>query len=89
MKRTEKEQQALINNIKRIEGQVRGIQRMVDEDRYCIDILIQVQAARAALTQVGLSILEAHAKGCVVNAIEQGDLAIVDELMDTVKKFVK
>lgn len=79
----------MLNQLKKIEGQIRGIHRMVEEDRYCIDILIQVQAARAALTSVGLTILEAHAKGCVVNAIKQGDAAIIDELVDATKKFVR
>lgn len=89
MRRTESELKKLLNQLKKIEGQVRGIHRMVEEDRYCIDILIQVQAARAALTSVGLTILETHAKGCVVNAIKQGDAAIIDELIDATKKFVR
>ncbi|MBP2645616.1 MAG: hypothetical protein H6Q75_1056 [Firmicutes bacterium] len=89
MRRTEKEQRDLINKIKRIEGQVRGVQRMVEEDRYCIDILTQVQAARAALTQVGLAILENHAKGCVVQAIEQGDASVIEEMLASVRNFVK
>ncbi|MDR3565674.1 MAG: metal-sensitive transcriptional regulator [Negativicutes bacterium] len=89
MRRTEKEQQKLLNQLKKIEGQVRGIQRMLVEDRYCIDILIQVQAARAALTSVGLTLLESHAKGCVVNAVQQGDAAVIDELIDAAKKFIR
>ena len=89
MKITERERKTLQNKINRIEGQIRGIQRMVADDRYCIDILIQVQAARAALTNVGLSILETHAKGCMVSALENGDADVIDELLDTVKKFVK
>jgi CsoR family transcriptional regulator, copper-sensing transcriptional repressor len=89
MRRTEKEQLRLLNQLKKIEGQVRGIHRMVDEDRYCVDILIQVQAARAALTRVGLTILETHAKGCVVNAVKQGDAAVIDELIDAAKKFIR
>ena len=89
MDRSEKEQVKILNHLKKIEGQVRGIQHMIAEDRYCIDILIQVQAARAALTRVGLTILEDHAKGCVVNAVQQGDAASIDELIDAVKKFVR
>lgn len=89
MRRTKAEQEKLLAKIRRIEGQVRGIAKMVTEDRYCIDVLIQVQAARAALTRVGLEILEDHAKGCVVSALQQGDEAVVDELVDAVKKFVR
>lgn len=89
MRRTQEEQEKLLAQINRIEGQVRGIGKMVAEDRYCIDVLIQVQAARAALTKVGLIILEGHAKGCVVDAVQRGEAAIVDELVDAVKKFVR
>lgn len=77
----------LLTQLRRIEGQVRGIQKMLEEDRYCIDILIQIQAARASLTQVGLSVLDGHVKGCVVKAVQHGDNEILDELMDAVKKF--
>ena len=89
MRRSEKEQSALVNQLKRIEGQVRGLQRMLEEDRYCIDILIQIQAARAALTNVGLTVLETHAKGCVVKAVQEGDAAVVDEMIEAVKKFIR
>jgi DNA-binding FrmR family transcriptional regulator len=89
MRRTEKEQASLLSQLKKIEGQVRGIHRMLEEDRYCVDILIQVQAARAALTRVGLAVLENHAKGCVVNAVQQGDAAVIDELIDAMKKFIR
>lgn len=89
MQRTAEEQAELIAQINRIEGQVRGIGKMVAEGRYCIDVLIQIQAARAALTKVGLVVLEGHAKGCVVDALERGETAIIDELIDAVKKFVR
>lgn len=89
MQRTAEEQAKLLAQINRIEGQVRGIGKMVDEGRYCIDVLIQIQAARAALTKVGLIVLEDHAKGCVVDALERGETAIIDELIDAVKKFVR
>lgn len=89
MRRTKEEQDKLLAQINRIEGQVRGIGKMVAEDRYCIDVLIQVQAARAALTKVGLIILEGHAKGCVVDAVQRGEAAVIDELVDAVKKFVR
>ncbi|MDR7867376.1 MAG: metal-sensitive transcriptional regulator [Sporomusaceae bacterium] len=89
MRRTQSEQDKLLAQISRIEGQVRGIGKMIAADRYCIDVLIQVQAARAALTRVGLLILEDHAKGCVVDAVQRGDDKSVDELVDAVKKFVR
>jgi len=87
--RTQEEKEKLLNGLRRIEGQVRGLQSMIEEDRYCIDILIQVQAARAALTSIGLSVLEKHAKGCVVGAVQDGNEAIIDELLDTIKKFIR
>jgi DNA-binding FrmR family transcriptional regulator len=56
----------------RIEGQVRGIQRMVDEDRYCIDVLTQVTAVKAALDKVALALLDDHVSHCVVDAVREG-----------------
>lgn len=82
----------LIKRLRRIEGQVRGIQRMVDEDQYCVDVLVQIAAVRAALYKVGFNILENHAHGCVMKAVRSegdfGDKAI-DELLDVVFKFTK
>jgi len=63
----------LLNRLNRIEGQVRGIARMVDEDRYCIDILTQVQAVRAALARVETEILRDHLGHCIEGAIVSGD----------------
>lgn len=80
----------LQERLKKIEGQVRGIQKMIDEDRYCVDILVQLTAVRAALNKVGLSLLESHTRGCVTAAIKggQGDEAI-EELIDVLSKFAK
>lgn len=64
-----------INRLKRIEGQVRGVARMVEEDRYCIDILHQIQAVRAALSKVESAVLKDHAACCVAEAIASGDEA--------------
>ena len=66
------EKQAHLNRLKRIEGQVRGIQRMVDEDTYCIDILTQVSAATKALETVALSLLDEHLRHCVSDAVKVG-----------------
>jgi Uncharacterized protein conserved in bacteria len=73
----------------RIEGQVRGIERMVEDDRYCIDILTQVTAVKAALDQVALLLLEDHVKGCVVEAVREGETDKVDELIGAVARFAR
>ncbi|HEX4710737.1 metal-sensitive transcriptional regulator [Phenylobacterium sp.] len=65
----------LLNRLNRIAGQVRGITRMVDEDRYCIDILTQIQAVRAALAQVESELLKGHLGHCIEGAIAGGDKA--------------
>jgi len=65
----------LLNRLSRIEGQVRGIARMVEEDRYCIDVLTQVQAARAALSRVESEMLKDHLGHCIESAIVAGDAA--------------
>jgi DNA-binding FrmR family transcriptional regulator len=80
------------NRLRRIEGQVRGLQRMVDEDAYCIDILTQVAAVQTALEQVAVNVLDAHVRGCVAGAVA-GDGAEadekLDELMAAVRRFAK
>jgi DNA-binding FrmR family transcriptional regulator len=87
---TQPHKQQLLKRLNRIEGQVRGISKMVEEDRYCIDILTQVSAIRSALYAAALQILEDHTRGCVRSAIREGagDAAIA-ELMDVVRRFVK
>jgi DNA-binding FrmR family transcriptional regulator len=78
----------LLDRLRRIEGQVRGLQRMVDEDTYCIDILTQVNSATAALKAVGLGLLDDHVRHCVRESIEQGDGEDkVVELMAAVSRF--
>ena len=66
------EKQALLNRLRRIEGQVRGLHRMVEEDQYCIDILTQVSAATRALEKVALSLLDEHLRHCVTDAVRVG-----------------
>lgn len=84
---------ALIRRLRRIEGQVKGIQKMIEDERYCVDILVQISAIRSAIDNVGAIILENHIKGCVSNSLKHGDKedneAIIKELMDTIKKFTK
>ena len=65
----------LLNRLSRIEGQVRGVTRMVEEDRYCIDILTQIRAVRAAMVQVESELLKTHLAHCIEDAIVSGDLA--------------
>ena len=68
-----KETNAKLNRLKRIEGQVRGVAQMVEDDRYCIDILHQIAAIRSALTKVETQVLKDHAACCVAEAIASGD----------------
>lgn len=85
-----KDKDDLLKRLRRIEGQVRGVQRMVEEDKYCVDILVQIAAVRSALDRVGLLLLEDHTRGCVARAIKNndGDSAIT-ELADVMKRFLK
>ena len=79
---------ALLKRLNRIEGQVRGIAKMIEEDRYCVDVLTQVSAIQSALDALALQLLESHTNGCVRSAIQSGDgEAAVDELMNLVKRF--
>ncbi|MFZ5813823.1 MAG: metal-sensitive transcriptional regulator [Bacillota bacterium] len=85
-----RDKQAIQDRLKKIEGQVRGLQRMVDEDRYCVDVLIQVAAVKAALNKVGMALLEGHARGCMQAAVRRGEGdEAVNELMDVLERFIK
>jgi len=66
------EAESLLIRLRKIEGQVRGIQKMIQEDRYCVDILPQFASIKSALTKVELALLESHTRGCVVDAIRDG-----------------
>nr|WP_152969129.1 metal-sensitive transcriptional regulator [Amantichitinum ursilacus] len=82
------EKKRLLSRINRIEGQVRGVGRMVEQDRYCVDILTQITAIRAALDSVALQLLEDHAHGCVSRAIAAGEgEEAIAELIDVVRKL--
>lgn len=79
----------ILRRISRIEGQVRGIHRMIEEDRYCPEVLTQIAAVRAALDRVGLILLENHTRGCIVDAVQDGTADdAVSELMQVLKKFL-
>ena len=73
----------------RIEGQVRGVGRMIDEGEYCIDIITQIQAARSALQSVSKIILEKHLKHCVAAALEQHDEAGIDQKLEEIMTVIK
>jgi DNA-binding FrmR family transcriptional regulator len=81
--------QQLLARLRRIEGQVRGIERMVEDDRYCIDVLTQISAAQAALEKVALGLLDGHARSCVLPADGQLQADRTDELMAAVGRLVK
>ena len=82
--------EALIKRLNRIEGQVRGVAKMIVEDRYCVDILNQVSALQSALDAVAMQLLENHTQGCMQSAIQSGSGdAAIDELMAVVRKFAR
>jgi DNA-binding FrmR family transcriptional regulator len=86
------EQRDVLNRLSRIEGQVRGLRRMVEEDEYCVDILTQISAATTALDRVGLKVLDGHVHGCVREAIVSGGKeaeAKSAELLEAVERFAR
>ena len=84
------EERDLLKRLNRIEGQIRGIKAMVEEERYCVDILNQVSAAQAALNSFSRVLLSNHIKTCVVDEIETGNgEEAVDELCKTIQKLMK
>lgn len=87
--RTETEYRSLLNRLSRIEGQVRGIRNMVEQDIYCTDILMQVAAVTAALNSFNKELLAAHVRTCVANDIRAGREEAVDELVDVLQKLMK
>jgi DNA-binding FrmR family transcriptional regulator len=84
---------ALVKRLHRIEGQVRGLERMVEEDRYCIDVLTQISAVTTALESVALRILDDHVQHCVADALASGDQSAAQEksreLLDAVQRFAR
>ncbi len=80
---------ALLTRLKRIEGQIRGISRMIEEDQYCDDILNQITAVRSALAGVQEELLVAHLNSCVSEQIRQGHTEAIDEVARTIRRMVK
>jgi len=78
----------LLARLRRIEGQIRGIERMVSDDRYCIDILTQIAAARAALDKVALGLLDGHAHSCVIGATHDQREARTQEMMAAIGRLL-
>ncbi len=79
----------LLARLRRIEGQVRGIGRMVEDDKYCIDILTQISAVISSTQSVGLLLLQDHIRGCVVNADPEDQEARLEELNKTIERFTR
>ena len=88
-----KDKPALVKRLHRIEGQVRGIEKMVEDDRYCIDILTQIAAVNTALEALAFKILDEHVRHCVAGALASGDEAAAqtktEELLEAVQRFAR
>jgi DNA-binding FrmR family transcriptional regulator len=88
-----KDRDALVKRLHRIEGQVRGIERMVEDDRYCIDVLTQIAAVNTALEALAFKILDEHVRHCVAGALSSGDeedaQIKTDELLEAVQRFAR
>ncbi len=87
--RDDKEFKDLMNRLKRIEGQVRGVEGMLENDAYCTDILMQVSAITSALNSFNKALLANHMKTCVVENIREGNEEVIDELVATMQKLMK
>lgn len=85
----EQDKDGLLKRLSRIEGQVRGVSKMVEEERYCIDVLTQISAIEAALDKVALGLIDDHTRHCVVEAEGGERVEKVDELMAALGRFVK
>lgn len=87
--RDEKEYKDLLNRLKRIEGQVRGVEKMVENDAYCVDILTQVSAVTAALNSFNKVLLANHMRTCVAEDIREGKDETIDELVTALQKLMR
>jgi len=86
---SDKLKQNLISRLNRVEGQIRGITQMVEEDVYCDDVLNQIRSADAALAGVKKALLEAHLRSCVIEQVREGRYEVVDELVETIGKMIR
>lgn len=87
--RDEEKTKQIQHRLRRIEGQVRGIQQMVADDRYCTDILVQISAANKALKKVGLEVLEHHTEHCMTHTTEEDKGEAMDDLFQAIRQFSK
>ena len=87
--RSNKEYRDLLNRLNRIEGQVRGVKRMIEEDAYCTDIIVQVSAINAALNSFNKVLLSNHIRTCVADDIRSGKDETIDELVHTLQKLMR
>ena len=87
--RSDEEKKALLTRLRKAEGQIRGIQKMVENDAYCPDILIQVSAVTNALNSFNKALLSCHIKSCVAEDIRAGDDGAIDELVKVLQKLMK
>ena len=88
-KRDNNTKKLLTNRLNRIEGQIRGIKKMIEEDRYCNDALIQLAAVESSVKSLSNQVLENHLLTCISNDIENGNLEVIDELISLFKRFNK
>ncbi len=82
-------QKPLLDRMSRIEGQLRGIRKMIEQDTYCDDVINQIEASRSALKSVQLVLLENHIKHCVKAQLQQGEDEVIEEVLKTVKRLTK
>lgn len=85
--RTSEEKKKLIKRLNIIEGQIKGISQMITEDRYCDDVLIQIAAVNKALQSLGNQVLDSHLKNCIAHEIQLGNLDIIEDVMQLIKKI--
>ena len=88
-KRPDETRKKLVNRLNRIEGQIRGIRQMIENDAYCNDVLTQSAAAGAALSAFNRELIAAHLRGCVARDLREGDDGVIDELLVTLQKMMK
>ena len=86
-KRTEEEKKKLESRINRISGQLNGIKKMIDEDRYCDDILIQLSAIDKSINSLANTILDDHIHSCVIDNVQKGNTEVLDEIVDLFRRF--
>ncbi len=87
--RSDEQRRRLLNRLSRLEGQVRGVRKMVEEDAYCNDILVQTAAISAAINAFSREVLRSHLKSCVIRDIREGRDEVADELMETLERMMR